>query len=70
MLKIQGKIRAIKTAVNGNGGIGRQMTIDFAGDAVLDEIAEIMREGSILNVTIEPQQLKIGDKVPAMGGKR
>lgn len=59
MLKLQGTIKAMKVSV-GQNGISRQVTFDIGGDSVLDELQEIMRNKTRLNIGLESQQLEIG----------
>ena len=68
MLKIQGRILGVKVSVPAQGGIRRTVSLEFGGDAVLDEIQELMRRGENLNISFEPQQLKLG--APAIGPSR
>jgi hypothetical protein len=66
MLKIQGSIKGVKVAVS-QTGMSRQVTFDIAGDSVLDELQEIMKQRSRLNITIEKQQLNLG-QIPEVAG--
>lgn len=66
MLMIQGSIKGVKVSVSVNG-MSRQVTFDISGDSVLDEIQEIMKQRARLNITIEKQQLNLGD-TPALAG--
>lgn len=61
MLKIKGTIKGVRLAMTQNG-IGRQVVIDFADDAVLDELQEVMRCKARLNIIIEPEQLAFGGR--------
>ena len=59
MLTMQGTIKAVKVTVS-QQGMSRQVTFDIGGDSILDELQEIMRAKSRLNITLATQQLEIG----------
>jgi hypothetical protein len=59
MLRMQGTIKSVKVTVN-QSGMSRQVTLEIGGDSILDEIQEIMRNKTRLNIALESQQLEIG----------
>lgn len=58
MLKIQGKLVSFKAA-SGTNGVTRQLVIEFANDAVMDELAELIGSDEKLDITFVPQQPKL-----------
>jgi hypothetical protein len=59
MLRMQGTIKSVKVTVS-QSGMSRQVTLEIGGDSILDEIQEIMRNKTRLNIALESQQLEIG----------
>jgi hypothetical protein len=62
MLRMQGTIKAVKVAVSANG-MSREVTFKIGGDSILDELQEIMRSKSVLNISLDKQQLEMGASV-------